>query len=142
MSQQRHHRLIHQRSTPVSIGRTKFQTPRQSEETMLRQVKPLLQRGMGFGGTTISCETGGSSYRLETGTRESSLGKVSSNPFVSERDIMLITPSPDSDNAYSTYPLIIKDKENRKDESSSSTLKASNDQIDKHNNPNYGGAAT
>ena len=36
-------------------------------------------------------------------------------------------PIIDSDNAYSTYPLVIKD--NMKDESSSSTLKASNDQI-------------
>lgn len=144
MSQQRHHRLVHQRSTPISIGRTKFQTPRQSEETMLRQVKPLLQRGMGFGGTTISCEAGGSSYRLESGTRESSLGSAIS--------IFPLTPSMsntfhccvDSDNAYSTYPLVIKDRESTKDESSSSTLKASNDQIasssilDKQN-PNYGG---
>lgn len=73
MSQQRYHqRLIHQRSTPVSIGRTKFQTTRQTEETMLRQVKPLLQRGLGFGGTTISHDTGGSSCR--SGTRESSIG--------------------------------------------------------------------
>lgn len=50
----------------------------------------------------------------------------------------------DSDNVYSTYPLIIKDRENTKDESSSSTLKTSNDRIvsssilDKQN-PNYGG---
>lgn len=80
MSQQRHHRLVHQRSTPVSIGRTKFQTPRQSEETMLRQVKPMLgqmQRGMGFGGTTVSSE-GVGAYRHESGTRESSLGEASS----------------------------------------------------------------
>jgi hypothetical protein len=74
MSQQRHQRLVHQRSTPASIGRTKFQTPRQTEETMLRQAKPMLQRGMGFGGTTISSD--GGNYRLETGTRESSLGKI------------------------------------------------------------------
>lgn len=77
MSQQRHHRLVHQRSTPISIGRTKFQTPRQNEETMLRQAKPLLQRGLGFGGTTISHDGGGSTSRLESGTRESSLGKYS-----------------------------------------------------------------
>lgn len=81
MSQQRHHRLVHQRSTPVSIGRTKFQTPRQTEETMLRQVKPMLgqmHRGMGFGGTTFSSEGGGggSAYRLDSGTRESSIGDV------------------------------------------------------------------
>lgn len=122
MSQQRHQRLVHQRSTPISIGRTKFQTPRQPEETMLRQAKPMLQRGMGFGGTTISNDGGVISYRFEPGTRESSI---------------------DSDNAYSTYPQTTKD--NTKDESSSSTLKASNDQIasssilDKQNSSNYGG---
>lgn len=145
MSQQRHHRLIHQRSTPSSIGRTKFQTPRQTEETMLRQVKPLLQRGMGFGGTTLSSEAGGSSYRLESGTRESSLGKVSLHRSLRRIvNMFFYSPTTDSDNAYSTYPLIFKDKENTKDESSSSTLKASNDQIasssivDKQN-PNYGG---
>ena len=77
LSQQRHHRLIHQHSTPASFGRTpKFQLPRQSEESLLRQVKPMLQRGYGFGGTTISADgSGGSSSKLDTGTRESSLGK-------------------------------------------------------------------
>lgn len=75
MSQQRY-RLIHQRSTPISIGRTKFQTTRQTEETMLKQVKPLLQRGLGFGGTTISHDTGAGSCRLESETRESSIGKA------------------------------------------------------------------
>jgi hypothetical protein len=75
LSQHRHHRLVHQRSTPISIGRQKYQTPRQTEETMLRQSKPTLQRGIGFGGTTISCDSSGHSGKPEFGTRESSLGK-------------------------------------------------------------------
>lgn len=70
LSHQRHHRLVHQRSTPASFGRTKFQLPRQQDETMLRQTKPMLQRGMGFSGTTSS-----DAGRLDSGTRESSLGK-------------------------------------------------------------------
>jgi len=74
MSAQRH-RLITQRSTPAALGRSKFQTPRQSEETMLRQTKPILTRGLGFGGTTISSD-GGGNQRLESGTRESSLGEL------------------------------------------------------------------
>lgn len=54
----------------------------------------------------------------------------------------------DSDNAYSTYPLIAKDRESTKDESSSSTIKASNDQIatssilDKQHNLKCGGSTT
>lgn len=49
--------------------------PRQpSEETMLRQVKPILQRGMGFSSGT---DGGGGGGRFESGTRESSLGKFS-----------------------------------------------------------------
>ena len=69
LSHQRHHRLIQQRSTPSNIGRTKFQIPRQpsNEETMMRQVKPILQRGLGFSGTD--------SERFNSGTRESSLGE-------------------------------------------------------------------
>jgi hypothetical protein len=69
LSHHRHHRLVQQRSTPASFGRAKFQTPRQPEETMLRQTKPMLQRGLGFGGTTHD------SARLDSGTRESSLGE-------------------------------------------------------------------
>jgi len=38
---------------------------------MLRQAKPTLQRGMGFGGTTLHDAHG----RLDSGTRESSLGE-------------------------------------------------------------------
>lgn len=49
---------------------------------MLKQVKPMLgqmHRGMGFGGTTLSSETGGgSAYRLDSGTRESSIGELMS----------------------------------------------------------------
>lgn len=74
LSQQRHSRLVHQHSTPSSIGRNKFQSPRQPDERMMRQIKPLLQRGLGFGGTT-SEGGAGSSQRLESGTRESSIGK-------------------------------------------------------------------
>jgi hypothetical protein len=67
LSHQRHHRLVQQRSTPSNIGRTKFQMPRQpSEETMMRPVKPILTRGLGF--------SGNDSGRLDSGTRESSLG--------------------------------------------------------------------
>jgi hypothetical protein len=122
---------------------------------MLRQVKPMLgqmQRGMGFGGTTVSSEAGsGSSYRFDSGTRESSLGKkkISGRNFPQNHQISLTTSFPaDSDNAYSTYPLVIKDKDNTKDESSSSTLKASNDQIassstlDKKNSSIYGSETT
>jgi hypothetical protein len=117
---------------------------------MLRQVKPMLgqmQRGMGFGGTTVSSEAGsGCSYRFDSGTRESSLGEdeLSLNPRVAIK----VCLSVDSDNAYSTYPLVIKDKDNTKDESSSSTLKASNDQIassstlDKKNSSIYGSETT
>ncbi|CAO1318893.1 unnamed protein product [Diamesa tonsa] len=105
LSQQRHHRLVHQRSTPASFGRTpKFQLPRQLEESLLRQNKPLLQRGLGFGGSTIE----GSSSILDGGTRESSL---------------------DSDNAYSTYPLFSKDRCSTKDDSSTTIKNESNDQI-------------
>jgi hypothetical protein len=75
LSHQRHHRLVQQRSTPASFGRAKFQTLRQPEETMLRQTKPILQRGLGFGGTTTSSDAGVSGGRLESGTRESSIGK-------------------------------------------------------------------
>lgn len=79
LSQQRHNRLVHQRSTPISIGRNKFQAPRQPEERMLRQAKPLLQRGTGFGSNSNSSDAGGTSSshhpRFESGTRESSLGE-------------------------------------------------------------------
>lgn len=69
---QRHQRLIHQRSTPASIGRTsKFQLPRQSEETLARLSKPMLQRSYGLSGSG----SGGSSNKLDSGTRESSIGE-------------------------------------------------------------------
>lgn len=77
MSHQRHQRLVHQRSTPASFGRSKFQTPRQSEETLMRQCKPMLQRGLGFGGTTLS----GEGHRIDGGTRESSIGERGLNVF-------------------------------------------------------------
>ncbi|CAO1343560.1 unnamed protein product [Diamesa serratosioi] len=100
LSQQRHHRLVHQRSTPASFGRT----PKYLLEESLRQGKPMLQRGLGFGGTTIE----GSTSLLDGGTRESSL---------------------DSDNAYSTYPLFSKDRSSTKDDSSTTIKNESNDQI-------------
>lgn len=91
---------------------------------MMRQVKPILQRGMGFSG-----HDGG---RFDTGTRESSLGEQ--KKALKNRDLTIIEFLPvDSDNAYSTYPLIARDRDRdrdcTKDESSSSTIKASNDQI-------------
>ena len=46
---------------------------------MLRQTKPTLQRGLGFGGTTLSHDAHG---RLDSGTRESSLGKLSDSNLV------------------------------------------------------------
>lgn len=73
MSQQRHYRLVHQRSTPSSIGRSKFQTTRQAEEALLR--KPMLQRGMGFSGATSSGDAGSSHFKSESGTTESSFGE-------------------------------------------------------------------
>lgn len=66
MSQQRHYRLVQQRSTPISFGRTKF--THQLEETVQRHTKPTLQRGLGFGETTSSGE-------VNSGTRDSSFGK-------------------------------------------------------------------
>lgn len=38
---------------------------------MMRQTKPTLQRGLGFGGTTVHDTHG----KLDSGTRESSLGE-------------------------------------------------------------------
>lgn len=57
---------------------------------MLRQAKPLLQRGMGFGGNSNSSDAGGgttSSHhpRFESGTRESSLGESDSKGGCNER---------------------------------------------------------
>ncbi|XP_055603476.1 uncharacterized protein LOC129751786 isoform X3 [Uranotaenia lowii] len=66
------HRLVHQRSTPASLGSkapTKFQQPRYSQEEVARQNKPQLIRGVGIG-TYVDHLTG--DRRLDTGTRESS----------------------------------------------------------------------
>ncbi|XP_062708551.1 potassium voltage-gated channel subfamily B member 2 isoform X4 [Aedes albopictus] len=66
------HRLVHQRSTPASLGSkaaAKFQQPRFSQEEFARQNKPQLTRGVGIG-TYVDHLTG--DRRLETGTRESS----------------------------------------------------------------------
>ncbi|XP_055624810.1 potassium voltage-gated channel protein Shab isoform X3 [Toxorhynchites rutilus septentrionalis] len=66
------HRLIHQRSTPASLGSkalAKFQQPRYSQEEVARQGKPQLTRGVGIG-TYVDHLTG--DRRLDTGTRESS----------------------------------------------------------------------
>ncbi|XP_039430160.1 potassium voltage-gated channel protein Shab isoform X4 [Culex pipiens pallens] len=66
------HRLIHQRSTPASLGSktpAKFQQPRFSQEEAARQGKPQLTRGVGIG-TYVDHLTG--DRRLDTGTRESS----------------------------------------------------------------------
>lgn len=65
--QQRYHRSILQRSTPAAIGRTKFQTPRQTEETIFKQ-------GIGFNGTNINCDSDDSHIRFEPGSREKSSG--------------------------------------------------------------------
>lgn len=68
------HRLVHQRSTPASLGSkvvAKFQQPRFSQEEFARQNKPQLTRGVGIG-TYVDHLTG--DRRLETGTRESSTG--------------------------------------------------------------------
>lgn len=86
MSQQRY-RLIHQCSMPNSISFKKSFTSRQGEETMLNSTKPLLQRGLGFGGTTTFNTLGDSSYKLESGTRESSIGK---RAFITYQSVMVL----------------------------------------------------
>ncbi|XP_055531656.1 uncharacterized protein LOC129722324 isoform X3 [Wyeomyia smithii] len=66
------HRLVHQRSTPASLGSktpAKFQQPRYSQEEVARQNKPQLTRGVGIG-TYVDHLTG--DRRLDKGTRESS----------------------------------------------------------------------
>ncbi|XP_058466127.1 potassium voltage-gated channel protein Shab isoform X5 [Malaya genurostris] len=66
------HRLVHQRSTPASLGSkaiAKFQQPRYSQEEVARQGNPHLTRGIGIG-TYVDHLTG--DRRLESGTRDSS----------------------------------------------------------------------
>lgn len=77
------HRLIHQRSTPASLGSktpAKFQQPRFSQEEAARQGKPQLTRGVGIG-AYVDHLTG--DRRLDTGTRESSTGESSTSMFTS-----------------------------------------------------------
>ncbi|CRK92752.1 CLUMA_CG006269, isoform A [Clunio marinus] len=90
MSHERHERFLKQRSYKASIENLKYQNSRQSEETMLKQIEPILQRGSEVGSTTSTNNAAVSTYRTKFGTRESSL---------------------DSETAYSTYPLIVKNTE-------------------------------
>ncbi|XP_058838396.1 potassium voltage-gated channel protein Shab isoform X4 [Topomyia yanbarensis] len=85
------HRLVHQRSTPASLGSkamAKFQLPRFSQEEVARQSKPQLLRGVGIG-TYVDHLTG--DRRLEPGTRDSST------------DFLSHTMKPESETAFSTY---------------------------------------
>lgn len=108
------HRLVHQRSTPASLGSkapAKFQQPRFSQEDFARQSKPQLTRGVGIG-TYVDHLTG--DRRLDTGTRDSSTGTRRSCDFRTSTSFYPFVL--ESETAFSTY--LAASNSNNKDKTS------------------------